>query len=127
VALKLTKREKKNVFHLPIEQAVLVPSTIHGDKLIPLMQRKRRIKEVKKYLSNKFGGFTSVSATGGYYSSKKNKMIQEPVTVVTSFATIPAYRKGVPDLKKQLKKWAKKWHQESIGYENEGDLYYFPA
>ena len=125
MALKLTKAERKRVFYLPVEQAVLVPSTIHGDQVIPRIQQQRRIREVKKYLSGKFGGFTSVSAKGGYYSQDKKKIIQENVAVVTSFATRKAYKQGLPDLKRQLRKWKNKWHQESMGYENEGDLYYF--
>ena len=124
--LRFTKRDRKNlkIEHYPIEQAVLVPSTIHGDKRISIAQRKRRIREVKKYLSNKFGGFTSVSAEGGYYSDKKNRIIQEPVTVVTSFSKKSKYDKNVAELKRQLRRWGKKWKQETIGYSHEGDLYY---
>jgi hypothetical protein len=125
MALNLTKNERKKIFHLPVEQAVFVPSTIYGDKTITKLQQRKRIKEVKKYLSEKFGGFTSVSAKGGYYSGDKNKIIQEDVAVVTSFSTNKAHKKGLPNLKKQLKKWKKKWHQESMGYSHEGDLYYF--
>ena len=125
MALKLTKAERKRVFALPVEQAVLVPSTIHGDKVISKMAQKRRIAEVKRFLSNQFGGFTSVSAKGGYYSKDKKKIIQENVAVVRSFATKKAYNHGIGKLKKKLRSWNKKWHQESMGYENEGDLYYF--
>jgi len=122
--LYLTKKERKNVSHYPIEQAVLVPSTTKANKRISITKRKARVKRVKNYLSKEFGGFTSVSAHGGYYSKKKG-YIQEPVTVVTSFATVKAHRKGRANLKKQLIKWRKKWKQESVGYAHEGDLYYF--
>jgi len=117
---------RKSDTYLPIEQAVLVPATIH-DKLISPAQRRKRINTVKKYLSNNFGGFTSVSAHGGYYSGDLKKVIQEPVTVVTSFGTKKAYTKNKAKLKKQIRAWGKKWHQESMGYELEGDLYYLSS
>lgn len=125
MALKLTKAEKKITFQLPIEQAVLVPSTISGNKPISLFQRKRRVNEVKKYLSNRFGGYTSVNGNGGYYSDKKKKLIQEPVAIVTSFSTKQSFHQGEKNLKKQLRFWAKRWGQESMGYIYEGDLFYF--
>ena len=124
--MKKLKGLKKGDVWLPIEQAVLVPTTIH-DKLISPAQRKKRVNEVKKYLSNHFGGFTSVSAHGGFYSGDLKKVIQEPVTVVTSFGKKSAYLKNKAKLKKQIRKWGKKWHQESMGYEIEGDLYYLSS
>lgn len=123
--LKLTAYDKKRTSHYPIEQAVLVPSTVYGNKPISRTAHKKRINEVKRFLSNKFGGFTSVSAKGGYYSKDKNKVIQEDVAVVTSFSSKGKYRRGISDLKRQLRRWNKKWKQESMGYTHEGDLYYF--
>lgn len=122
---KLKGMRKKDTY-LPIEQAVLVPSTIHN-RPISMAQRRKRINEVKKYLSNSFGGFTSVSAHGGFYSGQLKKVIQEPVTVVTSFGTSQAYKKNRTKLVKQIRKWGKRWHQESMGYEREGDLYYLAS
>ena len=126
MALKLTPQEKKDVFHLQIEQAVLVPSTKSGDKPISKVEHQKRVTEVRKYLSQKFGGYTSVKAVGGYYSEPKKKVIQEKVVRVTGFATKKDYKKNAPAIKKQLRVWSKKWGQESMGYEQEGDLYYFP-
>jgi len=124
--MKKLKGLKKGDMWLPVEQAVLVPTTMH-DKPISTAQKKKRINAVKRYLSNQFGGFTSVSAHGGYYSNDMKKVIQEPVTVVTSFGTKKAYTKNKTKLKNQIRKWGKKWHQESMGYEIEGDLYYLSS
>lgn len=124
--LKLTPAEKKDVFHLQVEQAVLVPSTRSGDKPISKAEHKKRVTEVRKYLSQKFGGYTSVKAVGGYYSEPKKKVIQEKVVKVVGYATKKDYNKNAPAVKKQLRAWSKKWGQESMGYEHEGDLYYFP-
>lgn len=122
--LKLTKPQSKATFHLEVEQAVIVPSTTGKDKKISDVEFKKRVKEVKKYLSNKFGGYTSVKATGGYYSKGKG-LIQEKVARVVSFSEKQNYKKNKNALIKKMGSWRKKWKQESMGYEHEGDLYYF--
>ena len=126
MGLKLTPAEKKKVFHLEVEQAVYVPSTKSGDKPISKLEHKKRVNEVRKFLSKKFGGYTSVQAVGGYYSEPKKKVIQEKVVKVVGYATKKDYKKNELAVKRQLGDWSKKWGQESMGYENEGDLYYFP-
>lgn len=126
MALKLTPSEKKKVFKLDVEQAVYVPSTKSGDKPVSKAEFKGRVQEVRKYLSKKFGGYTSVKAVGGYYSEPKKKVIQEKVVKVTGFAQKKNFNKNAPAVKKQLGVWSRKWGQESMGYEHEGDLYYFP-
>lgn len=122
----LTKEEKRRYvdLELPVEQAVIVPSTQNVDKKISTEQMQRRVQKVKKYLAKKFGGFTSDKEVGGYYSSDKDKVIQEDVNIVTSYATKKSFSKNREALLKQLGKWGKKWGQESIGYELEDDLYY---
>lgn len=122
----LTKQEKKKYveLELPIEQAIIVPSTQDADKKISSERMSKRVKEVKRYLAQKFGGFTSDKGVGGYYSFNKNKVIQEDVNVVTSYATRKAFAENRKQLLKQLGKWGKKWGQESIGYEIEDDLFY---
>jgi hypothetical protein len=122
--LKLTKPQRKRTFHLEVEQAVIVPSTKAKNKPVNDVVFKSRVKEVKKYLSNKFGGYTSVKGTGGYYSKGKG-LIQEKVARVVSFSEKDNYKKNKQALIKKLGSWRKKWGQESMGYEHEGDLYYF--
>ena len=124
--LKLTPAEKKKVFHLDVEQAIYVPSTKNGDKPISKAEHKKRVNEVRKYLSQKFGGYTSVKAVGGYYSEPKKKVIQEGVVKVTGFAKKGVFKRNEKIIKKQLGVWSNEWGQESMGYEHEGDLYYFP-
>lgn len=122
----LTKQEKKKYveLELPVEQAIIVPSTQDADKKISPMKMRKRVQEVKRYLAKRFGGFTSDRGVGGYYSSNKNKVIQEDVNVVTSYATEKAFAGNRKRLLKQLGKWGKEWGQESIGYEIEDDLFY---
>ena len=124
MGLKLTPRQKKRSFHLPVEQAVIVPSTQGKTKGISDTKLRTRVNEVKKYLSNKFGGYTAVKGQGGYYSKGKG-LIQERVVKVVSYAEEDKFKKNKPKLIKKLGAWRKKWGQENIGYEHEGDLYYF--
>ena len=122
--LKLSPSQNKATFHLAIEQAVIVPSTQGKTKKITNAKFNSRVKEVKKYLSNKFGGYTAVKGVGGYYSKGKG-LIQEDVARVVSFSERDKYKKNKTALIKKLGSWRKKWGQEAMGYEHEGDLYYF--
>jgi len=123
--LKLSPRQNKSTFHLAIEQAVIVPSTQGKNQTkISDAKFKGRVKEVKRYLSTKFGGYTAVKGVGGYHSKGKG-LIQEKVAKVTSFSERDKYNKNKQALIKKLGSWRKKWGQEAMGYEHEGDLYYF--
>ena len=124
--LQLTPKQKKSIFHLEVEQSVLVPSTKQADKPISQTQMNKRIADVRQYLSKQFGGYTSVKGMGGYYSDTKKKLIKEQVVKVTGFAQAKEFKKKKPQILQQLSQWGKKWGQESVGYEHEGDLYYIP-
>jgi hypothetical protein len=111
------------LFHLPIEMAVYVPSTQDVDKVISTTEMKKRVTEVSKYLANLFGGFTRTDKVGGYLASN-NKVVVENVEPVTAFATKHDFNKHKNELISKLSEWARRWGQESIGFEYEGDLYY---
>jgi hypothetical protein len=109
--------------HLPIEQAIYVPSTKDGNTPIPKAELDARVQEAKAFLSDLFGGYTSVESVGGYHSPTKG-LVEEPVVKVTSFATKESYDANRAALQAWLSAKAKMWGQESIGYEVEGDLMY---
>jgi hypothetical protein len=115
----------EKMFHLPYELAVYVPSTKDVDKNITATELRARVKEVEKYLAEIFGGFTSSEKVGGYLSSKSS-IVTEKVIPVTSFATMEAFKAKKATLVNKMSVWAKKWGQEAIGFEFEGDLYYVP-
>lgn len=115
----------EKMFHLPYELAVYVPSTKDVDKNITATELRARVKEVEKYLAELFGGFTSSEKVGGYLSSKSS-VVTEKVIPVTSFATMEAFKAKKATLVNKMSVWAKKWGQEAIGFEFEGDLYYVP-
>jgi hypothetical protein len=120
---KLKPFGKKNkTFHLPIETAVLVPSTKDGRNLGPKVL-KTRTKETRKEMHDLYGGYTSVQGVGSY-TTKKGRVDKEGVNKVTSFTKTKDYRKNRKKMLKLLKEKKKKWGQDSMGYEIEGDLHY---
>jgi len=112
----------KGTTHLPVETAVYVPTTTSTSKSIKANERRKRITETRRILSNFFGGYTQVRATGGYVSGEK--VITETIYKVTSFGKKDKFNKNKNKLRTWLLQKKKEWGQESIGYEQEGDMYY---
>ena len=113
------------VIMLPIEQAIIVPSTKGADKSISQIEMNRRVDAVRKFLAQKFGGYTSVKGMGGWYSGNKKKLIKEDIVKVTGFSSSKDFKKNKTLLARQILKWGHQWGQESIGYEKEGDLFLY--
>ncbi len=109
--------------HLPIEMSVYVPSTKDASVPISKSELENRVKQVKEYLANLFGGYSSSEVVGGY-ASNEGALIQEDVVKVISFATKKAYEENKQKLIDKIAEWSTKWSQEAIGFELEGDLYY---
>jgi len=119
---RIKKRLGEN-FELPIELAVYVPSTEKANQIVSKRDYASRIDEVRSYLANLFGGYSSEGIDGGYVSDEKG-LIQEDVTKVTAFATKENFEQKLESLITQIKKWCGAWGQESMGFEFEGDLFY---
>lgn len=115
------------IIKLPIEQDVIVPETkgINSQKRISRKERNRRVKEVRKYLASRYGGYTSVKATGGYVLNKNGKLVKEPVEEVISFASEEDYKLHKKETKKQIFEWGNEWGQESVSYIKDGHLYLY--
>lgn len=119
---KIKKKLGEN-FELPIEMAVYVPSTEKANQIVSKREYASRIDEVRSYLANLFGGYSSEGIDGGYVSDEKG-LIQEDVTKVTAFSTKENFEQKLETLITQIKKWCGAWGQESMGFEFEGDLFY---
>lgn len=117
--------KSNKMFHLPLEIAVYVPSTQDVDKVISESELNARVDEVSKYLAKIFGGFTKSDKVGGFMASN-SELVTEDVVPVVSFATKKDYEANKNKLVTKLSEWARKWGQEAIGFEFEGDLYYVP-
>lgn len=102
-----------------------VPSTTL-DQPISESDFKSRIDETQEKLSELFGGFTTVDASGGYLS-QQDGVISEPVIVVSSWATVRDYQSKMGDLERFLKQKKDDWGQEVIGFEFENDFFMYPA
>jgi hypothetical protein len=113
----------KDSFDLPLEMAVYVPSTEKANQIITKREFARRIEDVQTYLSQLFGGFSSVDVEGGYESNEKG-LIQEDVTKVVAFANRDGFEDKFIRLMNKITDWCRVWSQESIGFEFEGDLFY---
>ena len=116
---------ENEMFHLPLEMVVYVPSTKDVDKVISVDEMDKRVNEVKEYVASRFGGYSSADKLGGFVDSN-GKLVNEDVVQVVSFSTKEAFESNKEELVKQLSKWGKEWGQEAIGFEFEGDLYYVP-
>jgi hypothetical protein len=123
--LGLSKKQQEKIFQLPYESAVYVPSTQDVDKVVSIDEMNKRTTDVKKFLSEMFGGYTSSETVGGFIDSK-GVLVNEEIQKVTSFSTKEAFESNKQDLLKKLSSWAKEWGQEAIGFEFEGQLYYVP-
>lgn len=109
--------------HLPVEMSVYVPSTKDANVPVSKSELLKRVNEVKEYLANLFGGYSSSEVVGGYVSNE-GSLIQEDVVKVISFATKKAYEENKQKLINKIANWSTLWSQEAIGFELEGDLYY---
>jgi len=114
--MKTVNHFPKGSFLLPIQTGTIVPSTMYDKKIPPAMF-------TRAFLSRLFGGYTSVSAKGGYIA-KKGKLISEPTAIVICYAQ----RKDFTAKKRLWFSWIKKkkaeWKQESIGIIIENDMAY---
>jgi len=109
---------------LPIQLAVYVPSTYKGRKL-SAEEYSERVEEVKRDMSSKFGGDTSVKAEGDYIG-EGNKLAEEKVSIVEVSMSRSDYEKNRPQISRYLTQKRDEWKQESIGYKFEDKFYMYP-
>jgi hypothetical protein len=112
------------MIHNPLELTLYVPGTQGESELVPKPERLRRIKEAEKKMSNLFGGYTEVDATGGWVNDDK-KLIQEPQGKVTAYTTPEKLAKGRKGFENYVKQIKKDYGQSAISIEYEGDLFFY--
>ena len=128
VPLKLPKKFKNKIIKLEAEISILIPSTqgIHEQQQISMDEMEKRVKDVRAYFAGLFGGYTSVSAKGGY-TLKSGCVIAEDIVMVTAFADMKQALHLKEDLLCRLSRWATEWGQETVGLEWEGDMFLVPG
>lgn len=115
---------KRNATELPIQFSLYVPSTYKGKKLTA-KQYDKRVNSVKRDMSSKFGGDTSVKAEGDYIAHD-GKLAEEKVSVVEVSMTKSEYEKNKPLLSRYIFQKKNEWKQDSIGYKFEDNFYMYP-
>ena len=121
---KLTAPLSNQSTHLPIQVAIVVPSTKEKSKPLTDTGFKKRVETTAKEFSERFGGDTSIKGKGDYTSN--GKLIREDVVVVESSMTKKDYLKNKKEIENFIKEKQKNWGQESIGYRFEDDFYIYP-
>ena len=119
-------------FTLSQENAIYVPSKDKNNNEISQKELDKRISETENFLSRLYGGFTRFDDYGGYKKLKgknKGKIMKEHGARVASFASQEQMfsKNHNRRLKNFLLKKQKEWNQESMGYENQGELHYISA
>ena len=123
---KYLNKYTKGALKLPIQVAIVVPSTTCLSHEVSDEVFNKRVKEVRRALSLFYGGMTSVRAVGGYVS-KKNRLITERAVMVTSYADKDVFKKKLPDFFKFIREKAYQWKQEAIGIIIENDMFYIES
>lgn len=112
----------KDTFHLPVEMAVIVPSTKNIKDPIGEDEFEKRTNDVRRKLVNLFGGNTTVKGVGGY--RLEGKEIRENVNMVYSYSKRKDWVRNRQKLLKYLQQKKKEFGQDKIGIIFETDLYY---
>jgi len=118
------KKMPKGTKKMAVENAVYLTDTDDKGNKITTKKLNARIKEVETMFLELFGGYNYVDLGKGSFISKNKKIMKERVIRIVSFAEGPLFIKNRKKLEKWLLLKKKEWHQESMSYEFEGDLYY---
>ena len=110
----------------PYELKIYVPSTSDYGEWVGAEEFRNRVEEVQSFLSKLYGGYTSLSGSGGYMSDIYD-LIEEPVVVVSTFASNEDYEKTLGSLEDFLRDKQHEWGQEVIGFEFENDYFMYPS
>ena len=120
---KLLPPITKNKETLQIQFSISVPSTIL-ERQVKSNIFNQRAKEVATFLSNTFGGDTTIKGKGDY--TKDGKLINDEVFIVESSATRNDYLKNRTKLSEKLTSWRERWKQMQIFYNFEDKAYLYP-
>lgn len=122
---KEVKKENLKInLDLPIQTAILVPSTKEKDKPISREEFANRVETTRDELYHLFGGFTSVTGFGGSENKKTKEIIKERVNVVVAYAGNKDFKEKADEFIEYIKNKKKEWGQQEIGVIIENDLFY---
>ena len=96
--------------------AIYVPSTQDVNKKITPREHEKRVDDVRRFMTTKFGGTTTVKGVGSY-TSKKGQVVKENVAIVENYSDYKDWKASDQDVENFVQSRAKKWGQESISVE----------
>jgi len=114
---------KGEVLKLSQNVKVYVPSTEHASEPAAAEKITAETDNVIKLLSGWFGGATSYAGKGGWYSFEQKAVIQENVTIVSSFCDKEAMAAHEDDVYQLALHIKDAFSQEAVSVEVDGSLY----
>ena len=121
--------EGKVVNNLPVELALVVPSTNADEEYIGDGNFQNRVEYVEKKFDQWFGGDTTTEAVGGYTWEDDDGNVhrtEEKVAVVMAGTTEQVYKSHKKDLKELIKKRQRNWKQDTIAFRIDDRTYIYP-
>jgi hypothetical protein len=100
--------------------AIYVPSTVKGSQPAPQTLIDKWVKASKIMLASLFGGFTTYSAQGGWFSTEHG-LIEETVQIVVAF-TDDNGLKNLSQVQELAQQMAVDMAQEAVSVEVDGIL-----
>ena len=109
-----------NMESLPVRVAIYVPSTVNVSEKI---NNSEYVKETACFLSDLFGGCTSISGNG-YYISENKQLINESVEICYAFTTKKAFSENEEKILNYCEYLKTELTQECISLEYNNKLYF---
>lgn len=110
---------------LPVQVSITVPST-QAKRTLTSSGFQKRINSEKRFMSNTFGGDTTIRAVGSFVMGKKKVLIKEDTAIVESATTPRRFNANRKKLIRHIKARQKQWKQNSIFFKIEGESFNFP-
>lgn len=114
--------------NMPIEVAIVVPSTNEADDYIGDGNFQNRIEYVEHKFDDWFGGDTTTRAVGGYREGEGDnaEYITEDVAVVMAGTTETDYKEHKDDLKELIRKRQRNWKQDTMAFRINNRTFIYP-
>lgn len=113
----------EEIANLPVQVSFVVPSTRGGD-VVDRDHFEKRIKFTREWFDTKFGGDTTIRASGGYLGD--DELITEPVAVVESSMSVDSYMAHKDEFAQFVKERQRSWDQDTVLYAVEGRKFIYP-
>lgn len=115
--------EGDEVANLPVQVAVVVPST-DGDRQMSQDAFTTRVNNVQKWFDARFGGDTTIRGKGGYLAD--DELIEESVAIVEASMSVDTYKDRYHELGEFVAEKREDWGQDTVLYRIEDRVFIYP-